>query len=55
VFGVTAFEDSEVSTVYSIKFAMLPPPHPQSANDRASEPVGDADMSPANEAILMAL
>jgi hypothetical protein len=27
----TAFEDSEVLTVYSVKFVVLPPPHPQSA------------------------
>jgi hypothetical protein len=45
-FAVIAFEDSEVSTVYSVKFAMLPSSHPQSANDRALEPVDDADMSP---------
>jgi len=41
--------------VYSVKFAMLPPPHPQSTNDRTLEPAGHAEVSLENEAVLMAL
>jgi len=48
-------EDSEVSTVYSVKFAMVTPPHPRSTSDHASEHVGDTDMSPENEAVLTVL
>ncbi|KIM47186.1 hypothetical protein M413DRAFT_440688 [Hebeloma cylindrosporum] len=45
-----AFDVSEVSTVFSVKFAMVPPPPPPLTNDPSSDPVGDAsDISAEDE------
>jgi len=51
----TAFQESEVSTVYSVNFAMISPSRLPSTEDRSSEPIGDADMRPEDEAHLITL
>jgi hypothetical protein len=44
-----------VPTVYSAKFAVVPQHYPRSTNDGPSEAVGDADLCPRNEAVLLSL